>query len=146
MSDEFVKFKFDVEPTDAALPLRVLLDNQVVWENIIDKKCNVEIAVLDDAENPSNHVFTLELHGKNSSHTIVDADSNIIADSSLKFSKFIADDIDISQLFIDRSLYRHNFNGNGPDTDDRFFDIMGCNGTVSFVFSTPFYFWLLENM
>ena len=37
-------------------------------------------------------------------------------------------------------------NGTQPEIADNFFGIAGCNGTISFRFSTPIYLWLLENM
>ena len=145
MSDDTFKLSFDVEPTDQALPLIVLLDDQIVWQNTVEQKCKVEIRCLENIEQPE-HVLKIVLHGKDSTHTTLDANNNIIADSSLQFSNFLADDINITQLVIDRNTYQHNFNGNGSETTEQFFGTMGCNGTVTFKFSTPLYIWLLENI
>jgi hypothetical protein len=54
--------------------------------------------------------------------------------------------LDVNQLFLDKCVYTHNFNGTRPEITDTFFGIAGCNGTISFSFSTPIYLWLLENM
>ena len=56
------------------------------------------------------------------------------------------DEIELSQVFSERSVYHHNFNGNGEPSQDKFFSTMGCNGRLDFLYSTPFYIWLLENM
>mgnify|MGYP003352455181 CR=1 FL=1 len=42
--------------------------------------------------------------------------------------------------------YRHDYNGTGQPTEDNFFGVLGCNGTVELRFTTPIYLWLLEHM
>ena len=143
MNVELLQISFNVEPTAEPLTVSVLLDNETVWQQTVDKKSTVKFSFPDDT---SEHEIVLRLHDKTSGHTKVDEEGNILQDSLIAFSNFVVDDIDISQTFIEKSTYYHNFNGNGAATIDEFFGIMGCNGAVNFKFSTPFYLWLLENM
>jgi hypothetical protein len=64
----------------------------------------------------------------------------------LTISNISIDDIDIDQLLIEKAEYTHDFNGSQDTITDKFYGDMGCNGTVTFEFTTPFYLWLLENM
>jgi hypothetical protein len=84
--------------------------------------------------------------GKTTDHTRVDEAGNIVKDATLQISNVVIDDLDVNQLFLDKCVYTHNFNGTRPEITDTFFGIAGCNGTISFSFSTPIYLWLLENM
>jgi hypothetical protein len=86
------------------------------------------------------------LQGKTLDHTQIDADGNIVKDATLQISNVVIDEIDINQLFLDKCVYTHNFNGTQPEIADTFHGVAGCNGTISFEFSTPIYLWLLENM
>ena len=56
------------------------------------------------------------------------------------------DDILIDQLLTNKLEYIHDFNGSQSTVKDKFYGVMGCNGTAEFEFTTPFYLWLLENM
>jgi hypothetical protein len=64
----------------------------------------------------------------------------------VQISQVVIDDLDVNQLFLEKCVYQHNFNGSQPDIKDTFHGVAGCNGTISFEFSTPIYLWLLENM
>lgn len=141
--EDTLKFSFDVEPTNESLNVSILLDDKIVWQKVVDQLYKVDISCGDDDK---AHSLVLRLNNKLPAHTKIDSLGNIINDSNIKFSNFKFDDIDISNPFIENAVYKHNFNGTGPDTIGKFFGEMGCNGTVEFKFTTPFYLWLLENM
>ena len=61
-------------------------------------------------------------------------------------SMLIKDEIDIGLIVTNKSEYVHDFNGTSEVVTDKFYSNMGCNGTVTLEFTTPFYLWLLENM
>jgi hypothetical protein len=92
------------------------------------------------------HELKIVLKNKRPEYTNVDDQGNLTKDAVLTASAICFDDIDCSQLVFDLSTYTHNFNGSQGETTDQFYGSMGCNGTVSLKFSTPFYLWLLENM
>ena len=144
MSTDTIKITFDVEPTGVPLTITAVLDNNVVWEKLINEKCTAEI-VCNDSD-AIEHTLVFKMSGKQPQDTELDANGNIVKDSTIKFSNIVADDIEITQTLVDTGSYHHNFNGNGADTIENFYGIMGCNGSVVFKFTTPFYLWLLENM
>lgn len=143
MDSTLIKFSFDVEPTGDPLTVTVEIDGQIVWQKLVDKLYNVKFTCSDIE---TDHVLKLSLAGKLPQQTKIDDEGNILKDSTVKFSNFSADDIDITQLLQENSQYQHNFNGQGIDTQDNFYGEMGCNGTVEFKFYSPFYLWMLENL
>ena len=96
----------------------------------------------DDAE----HELRFVMKHKTTEHTKIDEQGNIITDACLTVSNLAFDEIELTQIFIDHAVYTHNFNGTQTEIQDKFYGEMGCNGTVSFKFTTPVYLWLLENM
>jgi hypothetical protein len=82
---------------------------------------------------------------KMTDHTQVDSNGNIVADSRLTVSDLEFDEILLDQLFFDLATYTHSTNGLSPETQNKFYGEMGCNGTVELKFTTPVYLWLLEN-
>lgn len=143
---ETVQISFDVETSDAECPLSVqiwlndslLLDNAHVKEKIT--------FVHDMSDDDGKHQLRIVISGKTPDHTKVDDNGNIIKDATLQLSAVTIDGIDVNQLFLDRCVYTHDFNGTQPKIADTFHGIAGCNGTIAFEFSTPIYLWLLENM
>jgi len=143
---EFSKISFNVETSDVSCPLsmEIWLDNDLLLKNPhIQEKIKFTHAIND---NEGDHKLRIVLQGKTLDHTQIDADGNIVKDATLQISNVVIDEIDINQLFLDKCVYTHNFNGTQPEIADTFHGVAGCNGTISFEFSTPIYLWLLENM
>ena len=143
---ETVKISFDIETSDAECPLgvEIWLDDAVLLANnhVQEKICFSHDINDDDGE----HELRVIMSGKTSDHTRVDEAGNIVKDATLQISNVVIDDIEINQLFLEKCVYKHNFNGTQPEIEDTFHGVAGCNGTISFKFSTPIYLWLLENM
>ena len=143
---EIYKFKCTVTCTDPQHPVgaQVWLDQQCMFQQaLIDQPCNIEFEFPDS---PGPHEIRLVLTGKTFDHTELLPDGSIGRDSLLIWDHFEIDEIDCSQVIFEVSKYHHNFNGSGADTVEKFSGTMGCNGTASFKFTTPFYLWLLEHM
>ena len=143
---ETVKISFDIETSDATCPLglEIMLDNTVLLKKShVNQKIEFSYDINDD---DSEHELRIVIAGKTSDHTQVDQAGNIIKDATLQLSNVVIDDLDINQLFLERCVYTHDFNGTQSQVEDTFHGIAGCNGTISFRFSTPIYLWLLENM
>ena len=140
------KISFNVETSDAEclLGLEIWIDNKLLLKNnhVQDKITFVQ----DISDNDGEHELRVVLTGKTSDHTQIDQAGTIIKDATLTISNFEIDDLDVSQLFFEKGVYTHDFNGTQPEIVDTFFGVAGCNGTISFSFSTPIYLWLLENM
>jgi len=143
---ETVQISFDVETSNSECPLSIqvwlndslLLDHPHVQEKIAFAH--------DMSDDDGEHQLRIVLLGKTADHTQVDEAGNIIKDATLQISTVTIDGIDINQLFLEKCVYTHDFNGTQPEIEDTFHGTAGCNGTIVFEFTTPIYLWLLENM
>ena len=141
-----VKFNCVVSSTDFSVPLglEIWLDQHKFFDlSHIDQACRVEHEILDD---DGDHELRFVLKHKQSEHTQVDADGNILRDATITVSDIEFDDIDCQYLTTTLAEYQHDFNGTGESTNQSFHGELGCNGTVTLKFSTPIYIWLLENL
>lgn len=137
---------FTVTPTNAHAPLgfEAWLDDHLIYDNpAVDQAKTIDHEFIAE-EGP--HELRFVLKHKTADHTRVDGQGQIISDSCLRISRVMLEGLDIGLILSERAVYRHDFNGTGQPTDDKFFDTMGCNGTVSLGFKEPVYLWLLENM
>jgi hypothetical protein len=141
-----IKLTFSVSPSVAQNPLTfcVRINGHTLFEKDIDQCYYCEYVFNEDSQD--RHVLELELSNKTTDHTRVDDHGKIIEDSLVYIRDIRIENINIDQLIYEHSNYIHNFNNTKPETSESFFGIMGCNGTVRFEFSSPFYLWLLENM
>ena len=143
---ETVNISFDIESSDITCPLgvEIWLDDAVLLSNHhVQEKIKFSHDINDD---DGEHQLRVVMSGKISDHTRVDEAGNIVKDATLQISNVVIDDIDVNQLFLEKCVYTHNFNDTQPEIADTFHGVAGCNGTISFEFSTPIYLWLLENM
>jgi hypothetical protein len=145
---ELIELNVSMTSTDysAALGLRVLLDDNVIYEST-HVAGEVEIKhTVSDADAEHNLIF--ELFGKKLEHTKINEAGEILTDALLSIDSIEIDGIDILQMFKKISVYQynHDFNGSQAPINDKFYGHMGCNGTVTLKFTTPIYLWLLENM
>ena len=141
-----VPFKCRIETNNADSPvgLKILLDNNIIFS--CDQLTEPVNFVHDILEDENNHEISFEMFAKTADHTVIDDQGNILKDTFIKINDISLDDINIDQVVFDKSVYGHNFNGTQPPIEDKFFGVMGCNGTVRLQFSTPIYIWLLENL
>ena len=147
MNNTTIPLRISFESTDVtkALDFEILLDNNRIYHSThVSGPVDFEYNINDDTE--TEHVLEFVMTSKTSDFTKVDEQGNIVSDAMLSVTKISMDDVDIFQLFIERSVYTHSFNGTQSEFDDQFFGHMGCNGRIKFTFATPFYLWLLENM
>lgn len=135
----------DTNSVDSPLGLEVWVDG-VLLQNIdrVVEPSTISVYV-EDADNV-DHELKFVLKNKTMDHTTVDEAGNIIKDSVVEIKNIKFDEIELGHMFYEQAVYHHNFNGNGPDTEEKFYGTMGCNGSVVLKFSTPMYLWLLENM
>jgi len=141
-----IKVEFDINTSDAqaSLGVQVLLDGKIFYTNAhVEGLCHVEHEL---ADNDDIHNLQIVMSGKTADHTKIDQAGTIVKDATLTISNVTVDGINIDQVLYEKSVYTHAFNGTQPEISDQFFGTAGCNGTISFEFSTPFYLWLLENM
>jgi hypothetical protein len=141
-----IKFNCKISPTDPGVPLgmEIWLDDVKFFDqDHIDQTHQVEYEIPDD---DGDHELRFVLKHKQSDHTQVDAEGNIVSDATVTVSDIRFDGIDCQYLTTTLAEYQHNFNGTGEPTTESFYGELGCNGTVSLKFTTPIYIWLLENI
>jgi hypothetical protein len=136
---------FCARGTDPGLSLQVRFDNQVIFDSPLTAD-PVEIQHQFEELDGHTHVLELEMSGKSIDHTVIDADGKIVADQVIEITNMSLLGNELGHLFVEHSVYTHDFNGSGPATQQEFYTIMGCNGVVRFEFTSPVYLWLLENM
>ena len=78
--------------------------------------------------------------------TNIDKNNNILEDAVLEIKDVFFDQLNLDYIFNRNCTYTHDFNGTGKTTVDDYYGTLGCNGSVEFKFSLPFYVWLLEHM
>ena len=143
---EKIKLSLDlVNESDCAdLVIELLIDNQSFYTNkVIPGTHSLSHEVnLEEGD----RTFDIVLSGKTSEHTKIDEAGNIVSDVLIKITNIALDDINIDQLMSEQAVYTHDSNGTTELTEHKFFGPMGCNGTVTLKFTSPFYLWLLENM
>jgi len=142
---EKVSIAFTVSSTNYEVPLgfSVLYNNRTVIDiDYINKQKTVAFDLeIEDGAQQLNFV----MKNKTVDHTVIDESNNIISDACLTINDVTIENVDLGYNFIKHSTYTHNFNGTQDSIKDSFHGTMGCNGTVTFEFSSPFYIWLLEN-
>ena len=131
--------------TNSKLQFEMRVNDQSVFKsNSIVEPIKISYNFQNDEQQTYRVQFIMS--GKESSDTILDDQGNIVNDVMLTISNIFIDDIDINQLLIEKAEYTHDFNGSQDAITDKFYGNMGCNGIVTFEFTTPFYLWLLEHM
>jgi hypothetical protein len=143
-----VKFSCEISTTNPSAPLGFILraDGVEVFRQDHVKQNQMVEVELDDTERELPHTLQFEMFGKNKTHTVLDQNNEIIQDACILVQNIFFDDIAVDFIVSKLGVYLHNFNGTKDYVEDKFWGTMGCNGTVSFEYTTPSYVWLLENL
>ena len=143
---ETAQISFELSTSDASVPLafEAWVNDQCVFKT--DHVTETQTISFEVPDDDAEHSLRLVMSGKTWKHTLVDEQGNITQDVKLSIANVQFDEIELGQVFVDRAVYTHDFNGSGESVDDKFFGEMGCNGTVELKFSSPIYIWLLEHM
>jgi hypothetical protein len=140
-----IAFAINTTNADAKLGIEIWIDTDCVYQtNHVTTSQHFSHSINDDDE--AEHELRIVMLGKNQQHTVVDDQGNITKDAWITITNPTIDKIEVAQLFNEKTVYTHDFNGTQPESQHQFYGVMGCNGTVSLRFSTPIYLWLLENM
>jgi len=139
-----ITFELDTTDTNAQLGFEAWVDDTKFAD--ITHVPGPQLVTIDMPDTDGDHELRLVLKNKTEAHTKIDVDGNIISDATLTIANLAFDEIKLGHMLTELATYTHNFNGTKEQTQDTFYDEMGCNGTVSLKFATPIYLWLLENM
>ena len=134
----------DTTDPEAALGFEAWVDDQKFFDT--DHVQAQQQVVVEIADDDGEHELRFVLKNKTSDHTQIDEAGNIVADARLIITDLSFDEIQLGHIVTTLATYTHDFNGTQPLTTDKFYGVLGCNGTVSLKFTTPIYLWLLENM
>ena len=140
-----ISFDLDTTSSDSEIAILVYVDNVCVFETLHLKSIHHFSHTIND-DDECEHELKVVMSGKTTEHTKIDDSGNILKDVLISITNANIDDIDITQIFLNKIVYTHDFNGTQSEITDTFHGYMGCNGTLHFKFATPMYLWLLENM
>ena len=143
-----LKFSFNVVPTNPVVNLgfETWINDQCVFDTDHVFEPITVTGFLPDNSVETEHTLKLVLKNKQSHHTQISESGEILNDACLEISALEFDKIDLGPIINELTVYEHDFNGTKESIKDKFFGIMGCNGTVELKFFTPVYLWLLKNM
>jgi hypothetical protein len=127
-----------------ALGLEIWMDNQQIFNK--DWITEAETFSYELPDHDAEHEMRFIMKNKTADHTKLDESGSIIEDACLTISDLSFDEIVLGNMVTEQAVYTHDFNGTGKAVENKFFGILGCNGSVSLKFTTPAYIWFLENM
>jgi hypothetical protein len=134
-----------VQASDVDLCLEVKLNNHTKFKKILSTDTEIIEFDFDDSVE-CNQILEIVMSGKRPEHTVLDDTGSIVKDRLIEINSVSLDEINLGQIFLDKTTYTHDFNGSADKIQDQFFGTMGCNGVLRLEFTTPVYLWLLENM
>jgi hypothetical protein len=142
-----VVVSFDVTPTNSECPLgvKVWFDNIAVSTvDHVNHTHSITVKFADSMQ-AETHCLQIEMSGKQSEHTKLDAQGNFLQDPRLIISNFQVSEIPADAILHQLGVYQHDYNGSGESSSHQFSGVMGCNGTVTLELTTPVLMWLLEH-
>ena len=145
---ETVKVKFTLEPTwfNNAPKIKVAINNDILLDTQLEEKLDFEQAV--ELNEDSSHQLTFTLYNKTANDTVLE-DGIIKQDTLVKLSQLQIENANLTDtmsLNKDVFYYEHDTNGTAQLEKHQLYNTLGCNGTATINFSTPFYIWSLENL
>jgi hypothetical protein len=141
-----IKFSCNISTTDSSAPLglEAWIDDHKFFDLAhVTESQEISTEINNDQ---AEYVLRLIMKNKTPACTKVNDTGEIVQDARLVIEGIAFDDIKLGHVFTELATYTHDFNGTGPETKEKFYGEMGCNGTVRLEFTTPIYFWILEHM
>lgn len=131
-----IRLEFRATECNGWPTIRILIDDDLYHDYQFSQEHEmVELPIdLLDGE----HQLDIEIYGKKSNSTIVDATGKIIQDQLTELLDIHVNDIKLPHYFKYNSIYRFN-NQEHPQSL-----IWGCNGVWSWEFGTPIITWALD--
>lgn len=125
--------------------VRVNIGDQVLFDGEIKDTVTIDESLdLDEQD----HQLKITLYDKSKYDTRV-VDGKIVEDTLIHIKTFEMEDIDLKQILSldgEKFCYEHDTNGSAELKRHVLHDTLGCNGTATINFTSPFYIWLLENL
>lgn len=141
----YLTFDVHASHNDSGIKIVAQIDNQEPHIIAVNQTSqNVRLPLDDETE--ATHELHIVMQGKTSNHTQIDSQGNIVSDVLVSVENLAIDEIALGSLAWTVAKYHHNHNGTTDMVENKFYGLMGCNGTVSLEFATPVYLWFLENL
>jgi hypothetical protein len=143
---EIIDISFDLTSNDydCGLGFEIFYNNKQIL-NLNHVASDTPVAFTLSAEEGDQELKFI-MKNKTMDHTTLDKNNKIVKDACLKISNFTIDRVKLGHTFLEQCKYHHDFNGSQEPIVDKFWEEMGCNGTLIFLFQTPIYLWLVMNM
>jgi hypothetical protein len=141
-----MNLSFVISPSDPQNPIGFEAwadDQQFFSTEQLTQKQTVNYTL---AEDNNAHTLKFIVKNKTAEHTKLNEQQHIVQDSCIQFEQIKFDELELSADLIDLFVYTHDFNGNGQLGQHKFYNTLGCNGTVTLDFTLPIYVWFLEHM
>ena len=139
-----ISFDLTSSDYDCGLGFEVFYNNKQIL-NIDHVASDTPVAFTLSAEEGDQELKFI-MKNKTMDHTTVDENGQIVKDAYLNISNFTINSVELGHTFLEQCKYHHDFNGSQEPVVDKFWEIMGCNGTLIFSFQSPIYLWLVMNM
>ena len=146
---ESINIKFSLEPTwfNNIPKIKVAINNTILLDTQLEEKLDFDQTVeLSDNE---SHQLAFTLYDKTSNDTEILEDGTIKQDTLVTLSQLQLENVDLTDtmsLHNDIFYYEHDTNGTAQLEKHTLYNTLGCNGTATINFTTPFYIWSLENL
>jgi len=146
---ETVEVKFTLEPTwfNNAPKIKVAINNNILLDTQLEEKLDFKQTV--ELSEDNSHQLTFTLYDKTNNDTEILEDGSIKQDTLVKLSQLELENVNLTEtmsLNKDVFYYEHDSNGTAQLEKHTLYNTLGCNGTATINFSTPFYIWSLENL
>jgi hypothetical protein len=130
--------------------------NSVIQFEILENNVSLQSQTLDGRQHIFKHridenvarsaTITFKMSKKLPSHTLLDAQGNIVSDCAVLIESISFDDIDVTDVYCQgASCYQHDTNGQTSMAVDEFYGFMGYNGSVNIDFDLPIYTWFFKH-
>lgn len=145
---ESVNIKFSLEPTwfNTAPKIKIAVNNQILLDTQLENKLDFEQKV--ELSNDTTHQLKFTLYNKKEDDTLL-VNGVIEKDTLIKISHLELENSNLtSMLSLNKDLFYYEHDSNSSETLEKhtLYDTLGCNGTATINFTTPFYIWSLENL
>jgi len=146
---ETVEVKFTLEPTwfNNAPKIKVAINNNILLDTQLEEKLDFKQTV--ELSEDNSHQLTFTLYDKTNNDTEILEDGSIKQDTLIKLSQLELENVNLTEtMSLNKELfyYEHDTNSTSQLEKHTLYNTLGCNGTATINFSTPFYIWSLENL
>ena len=146
---ETVEVKFTLEPTwfNNAPKIKVAINNNILLDTQLEEKLDFKQTV--ELSEGKSYQLTFTLYDKTDNDTEILEDGTIKQDTLVTLSQLQLENVDLTDtmsLHNDIFYYEHDTNGTAQLEKHTLYNTLGCNGTATINFTTPFYIWSLENL